>query len=50
MKTAYPGMLSEKQQVHLGTIRKVYEQKKIMYDTHTHHVPERIVSLSQLWL
>lgn len=43
-------MLSKKQQARLETIRKVYEQQKIMYDTHTHHVPDRIVSLSQPWL
>lgn len=30
----------------LDTIHKVYEQQKIMYDTHTHHVSDRIVSLS----
>ena len=50
MKTAHPNMLSEKQQARLDTIHKVYEQQKIMYDTHTHHVSNRIVSLSQPWL
>ena len=28
----------------LGTIRKIYEQQKYMYDNHTHSVPDRIVS------
>ena len=31
----------------LGTIRIVYKQQKYMYDTRTHSVPERIVSVSQ---
>ena len=50
MKSAHSGMLSEKQQARLDTIHKVYEQQKIMYDHHTHSVPDRIVSLSQPWL
>lgn len=31
----------------LGTISKIYEQQKYMYDNHTHSVPDRIVSVSQ---
>ena len=31
----------------LGTIRKIYEQQKYMYDNHTHSVENRIVSVSQ---
>lgn len=50
MQLTRPDRLSEKQQARLETIRKVYEQQKIMYDTHTHSVSDRIVSLSQPWL
>lgn len=44
------GLLTVRQQSRLETIRKVYEQQKIMYQTRTHSVPDRIVSLSQPWL
>lgn len=50
MQAAHPDILSIKQNTRLETIRKVYEQQKTMYDTHTHSVQERIVSLSQPWL
>ena len=33
IKAASPDILSEKQQMHPETIRRVYEQQKIMYDT-----------------
>ena len=39
--------LSSKQQLRLGTLRKIYEQQKYMYDNHTHSVSGRIVSVSQ---
>ena len=39
--------LSQKQQLRLETLRKIYEQQKYMYDNHTHSVPDRIVSVSQ---
>ena len=39
--------LSPKQQLRLGTLRKIYEQQKYMYDNHTHSVSDRIVSVSQ---
>lgn len=44
------GKLSDRQQARLETLRKVYEQQKQMYDTRTHSVPDRIVSLSQPWI
>ena len=50
LQRACPDRLSEKQQARLETIRKVYEQQKRMYETHTHSIPDRIVSLSQPWL
>jgi len=34
----------------LGTIETLYEQQKSMYDSRTHRVADRIVSLSQPWL
>ena len=39
--------LSQKQQLRLETLRKIYEQQKYMYDNHTHSVENRIVSVSQ---
>ena len=39
--------LSQRQQLRLETLRKIYEQQKYMYDNHTHSVPDRIVSVSQ---
>ena len=39
--------LSSKQQLRLGTLRKIYEQQKYMYDNHTHSVSGRIDSVSQ---
>ena len=32
----------------LETVKKLYEQQKYMYDNHTHSVPDRIISISQL--
>ena len=42
--------LTSAQQSRLNVIQKVYEQQKHMYDTHTHSVPSRMVSLSQPWV
>lgn len=39
--------LSPKQELRLQTLRKIHEQQKYMYDSHTHSVPDRIVSVSQ---
>lgn len=41
------GKLSDKLTNRLETIRKVYEQQKYMYDSYTHSVENRIVSLSR---
>ena len=40
-------LVPQKWQTRLGTIRKIYEQQKYMYDNRTHSVPDRIVSVSQ---
>lgn len=42
--------LSSKETKRLETIRKVYSQQKEMFDRHSHHVAERIVSLSQPYI
>ena len=42
-----PDGLSDKQQNELEVIRKLYQQQKEMYDTKTHRVEDRIVSISQ---
>lgn len=39
--------LNIQQKERLETIRKIYEQQKYMYDSHTHSVENRIVSVSQ---
>lgn len=39
--------LSARQVQRLDTIRTIYEQQKYIYDHHTHHVSDRIVSVSQ---
>ena len=39
--------LSQRQNERLGTLRKIYEQQKYMYDNKVHSVPDRIVSVSQ---
>ena len=39
--------LTTRQMERLDTIRTIYEQQKYMYDNHTHHVNDRIVSVSQ---
>ena len=42
--------VSQKSLERLVTVRRVYEQQKQMYDTNTHKVDDRIVSLSQPWV
>lgn len=42
--------LSTKHSERLEVIRKVYEQQKTMYETRTHSVPDRIVSISQPYI
>ncbi len=42
--------LSEKQAEDLNLITTVYEQQRIMFETKTHSIPRRIVSLAQPWV
>lgn len=42
--------LSSKSQQQLAVVRKLYEQQKQMYETKTHQVPDRIVSIHQPWV
>ncbi len=42
--------LTARQRERLETICQVYDQQKAMYDTKSHKVPNRIVSLSQPWI
>lgn len=42
--------LSERETERLETIRKVFAQQKSMYDSRTHSVADRIVSISQPWI
>lgn len=42
--------LSSKSQRQLAVVRKLYEQQKQMYETKTHQVPDRIVSIHQPWV
>ena len=44
------GTLNPQQQFKLETIRHVYTQQKTMYDTRTHSISDRIVSMSQPWI
>ena len=41
------GKLDERKTDLLETIRRLYEQQRAMFDTRTHSVPDRIVSISQ---
>jgi hypothetical protein len=43
-------LLSRRQQRELQTIRKLYEQQLYMYETRTHSVENRIVSISQPYI
>ena len=42
--------LATRQMERLDTISTIYEQQKYIYDNHTHHVNDRIVSVSQLFV
>ncbi len=42
--------LSSKLQQQLAVVRKLYERQKQMYETKTHQVPDRIVSVHQPWV
>jgi len=42
--------LSSKSQQQLAVVRKLCEQQKQMYETKTHQVPDRIVSIYQPWV
>ena len=42
--------LTEREEALVGTIRKLYEQQKHMFDNKTHRVADRIVSLSQPYI
>ena len=44
------GVLEEKEKELLQVLIKVYEQQKYMYDTGSHKVKDRIVSISQPWI
>lgn len=44
------GVLDEKQEEQLQILRTLYEQQRTMYDTKTHQIADRIVSISQPWL
>lgn len=43
-------VLSEKDEALLATLQRVYDQQKSMYDTRTHRVPDRIVSIEQPYI
>lgn len=42
--------LTGREEALVGTIRKLYEQQKYMFDNRTHRVADRIVSLSQPYI
>ena len=42
--------LTEKQQERLNLVTTVYEQQRIMFESGTHSVPGRVVSLAQPWV
>ena len=42
--------LSPKSQQRLAVVRKLYEQQNQMYETKSHQVPDRIVSIHQPWV
>lgn len=47
---AQGGILPQKDLIILETIRQLYAQQKEMFDNHTHHVNNRIVSISQSYI
>jgi len=44
------GHLTQRQSDRLNIITTIYEQQRIMYETNTHSIPDRIVSFSQPWI
>ena len=42
--------LTQKQKDRMNLVTTVYEQQRLMYETKTHSIPRRIVSLSQPWV
>ena len=42
--------LTEKQAYRMNLVTTVYEQQRIMFDSGTHSIPRRIVSLAQPWV
>lgn len=44
------GLLTKRQQRELQTIRKLFEQQRYMYESRTHSVENRIVSISQPYI
>jgi ribosomal protein L34E len=51
VKSVHGGIrLTSDQQERLNLLTTVYEQQRIMFETRTHSVPHRIVSLSQPWV
>jgi len=42
--------LTPKQQELLNLLTTVYEQQRLMFENHTHSIPDRIVSISQPWV
>ncbi len=42
--------LTQRQSDRLNIITTIYEQQRIMYETNTHSVPDRVVSFSQPWV
>jgi len=50
IETCDTAKLSSNSQQRLAVVRKLYEQQKQMYETKTHQVPDRIVSIHQPWV
>ena len=42
--------LTEKQKICMNLVTTVYEQQRIMFESKTHSIPQRIVSLAQPWV
>ena len=42
--------LTEKQKNRMNLVTAVYEQQRLMFESGTHSIPRRIVSLSQPWV
>jgi hypothetical protein len=50
IETCDTAKLSSNSQQRLAVVRKLYEQQKQMYETKTHQIPDRIVSIHQPWV